>query len=288
MKFSVCIVTLPNYPHSEAFREVAETLHHGLQELGHESEITSRFDRTDRRQIVLGSNLLPRRSDRPAPGSVLYNLEQAGSGWMTPQLLELFRGYELWDYTAVNIAEFARLGITGVRQLPLGHAAAMSRIGPREEDVDVLMYGSFNERRKRIHDELQRRGVRVQQLFNVYGQARDAWIARARIVLNSHIYDAKIFEQVRVTYLLSNRRFVIAETGVDQAEEMQFAPGVVFARYEELVDRCTEYLGRPEERAAIAERGYELMTRRPVSAYLRPLIPDPLHGASRTITQDCP
>jgi spore maturation protein CgeB len=78
-----------------------------------------------------------------------------------------------------------------------------------------------------------------------------------------------VFEVVRVSYLLANGRFVVSERGGDAAEDDEFAAGVVFADYGELVDACVAYLGRPDERRRIAQAGFELMVRRDLREYLR-------------------
>ena len=113
VKLAVSIVSPPGYPHSEAFREVAETLHWALRALGHDAVLTTELSLPGRRHIVLGSNLLPGLGVRPAPGSILYNLEQvqAGSSWMRPQLLELFRQFPVWDYSARNVDRWVELGV---------------------------------------------------------------------------------------------------------------------------------------------------------------------------------
>src|SRR5947199_402031 len=73
---------------------------------------------------------------------------------------------------------------------------------------------------------------------------------------------AKVFEVVRVSYLLANRRFVVSETGSDAAAERLFSGGVAFAGYETLVDTCLGYLVAPEARAAVAARGFAIMAAR--------------------------
>ena len=153
MKFAVTIVSPPGYPHSEAFAEVAEALHHGLRRLGHESVLTRRFtsDR-HRRSIILGANLLAGANAAPPPNSVLYNLEQvqAGSGWIKPPLVELFRRFPVWDYSQHNIEALAAMGLPRPLLLPIGYSKELTRIAPSgDEDIDVLFYGSMNERRRR-------------------------------------------------------------------------------------------------------------------------------------------
>jgi hypothetical protein len=105
MQFAVTVVAPQGYVHSQAFREVAEGLHHGLLALGHDSLLTTRLDYYERHSIVLGSNLLALRRWEPPKKPILYNLEQAygESPWMTATLLTLFRRHPVWDCSQANI-----------------------------------------------------------------------------------------------------------------------------------------------------------------------------------------
>jgi hypothetical protein len=138
----------------------------------------------------------------------------------------------------------------------------------------VLFYGSLNDRQQAIVLGLRSRGVKAEAAFGVYGSQRDRLIARAKVVLNLHYYESKVFEAVRVSYLLANWRFVVCERGCDAAEEAEFTQGIVFADYGDLVDACVAYLGRPDERQRIAQAGFELMVRRDVGAYLWKVLDD--------------
>ena len=117
--YAVSIATQPGFVHSEAFREVAESVHHGLRALGHDSVLSDRTDLPGRRHIVFGSNLISDADrDYPlAPDAVLYNLEQIydDSPWLTPALLSLFRRHTVWDYSVANIEALARHGAAGMR-----------------------------------------------------------------------------------------------------------------------------------------------------------------------------
>ncbi|BDG07075.1 glycosyltransferase [Anaeromyxobacter paludicola] len=270
-RFAVTVVSPPGYPHSQAFREIAETLHYGLLALGHDCVLTDRADLPGRRHVLLGSNLLPSHPIPLAPDTVLYNLEQVdrASTWLSPALLDLFRRHTVWDYSEKNADELARMGLPRPRVVPVGFAPALVRIPAREEDIDVLFYGSVNERRKRVLDALAAAGARVQALFGVYGPERDAFIARSKLVVNPHYFEAKVFEVVRVSYLLANGRCVVSERGADPVEERAFEDAVAFAPYEALVATCLRLLGDPAERAHRAEAGRRLMEARPESEYLR-------------------
>jgi len=271
MKFAVTIICPPGFAHSGAFQEVAESLHYALGALGHDSIVTQDTRSPGRQHIVLGSCLLPQYHQDPLQGSILYNLEQVSpeSLWITPDLLALFRRYPLWDYSQKNIEQFRQMGIEGVTHVPLGYVPQLTRIPVVEEDIDVLFVGSMNERRLAVLAALSARGVHVEWRFGVYGAERDRLFARSRIVLNVHFYEAKIFEAVRVSYLLANRRFVISERGDGDAD---FAGGVALTSYDGLVDTCIAYLARPEQRAEIAAAGFALMRERSQAAFLEPVV----------------
>mgnify|MGYP006915279482 CR=1 FL=1 len=92
LPFAITVVTPPGYVHSQAFYEVAETLHQGLHSLGHDPILTCDVRVPGRRHIILGANLLPVVNTQPAPDAILYNLEQIypGSPWLSPDYLALF------------------------------------------------------------------------------------------------------------------------------------------------------------------------------------------------------
>jgi hypothetical protein len=283
MRFAVAIVSLPNFQHSRAFDEVAEGLHCALLSLGHDSVLTDRLDLDERRTIVLGGNLLVRNGLKPPKNPVFYNLEQLGDdlpSMTLPAFFDLFRRYPTWDYSPANIEYLAAMGLPRPKYVPVGYVPELTRIAPVPEDIDVLFYGAPYERRYAVLRDLRDRGLRVKWLSGVYGASRDAWIARSKIVLNIHYWDAKIFEITRVSYLLANRRAVVSERGADPALERDVEAGVAFADYDELVDRCMELLGDEHARRELAERGYQVFSERSQA--------DTLHCALSDLEQDVP
>ncbi len=282
-RFAVTVISPPGYIHAAAFREVAETLVQGLGALGHDAVLTDDPALPGRRHIVLGANLVPASGAQLQQGSILYNLEQVeeSSPWLTPELLALFRSFPLWDYSRANADALVRMGVPRPTVVPVGYAPQLTRIPPVTEDVDVLFYGSLNERRRALLAELERRGVCVHAAFGVYGEARDQLIARARLVLNVHFFEAKVFEVVRVSYLLANRRCVVSERGSDPAEEAAFEDGVAFAPYDGLADRCMALLGDPAERQRIAATGFRILSARSEAECLRGAVASLVSGTPR-------
>lgn len=268
-RLAVRLVRPPGYAHSDALLEVAEAVLYGARALGHDVELRSEPVPDGRREIVVGWHLLAPDDASTAPDAILYNLEQVtpDSLWLTPQRLALLRSRRVWDYSPANVAKLAALGIEAAL-VPIGYVPQWTRIERAAEDIDVLFYGSTSQRRWDAIDAIEAAGASVHVVTGVYGAERDALAARAKIVLNVHYYEAQTFEVVRVSYLLANRRTVVSERGRDLALEQPFDPGVAFGTLEELPGLCRRLLASRSERRAIAERGYELIRARPMSASL--------------------
>ncbi|MHB1305312.1 MAG: glycosyltransferase family protein [Acidiphilium sp.] len=271
--FQVVVVRPPGYPHSEAFREVAAAIFHGMRNFGVSVTAGEAALAPDTIPVIFGANLLSPGSRLPTH-SVIFNLEQIGSGsvWVSEAYLQLLARHTVWDYSLSNIEALIHHGVTSIYHVPIGYVAALERIPLAPKDIDVLFYGSMNARRQHIIEGLRGAGVNVVAVSGIYGAQRDALIARARIVLNVHYYESKIFEIVRVFYLLANAACVISEDGLDPMEQ-DFASGVEFVPYDQIIERCRALLSTPQERARLAVRGQTLIRSRPQERYIARLFP---------------
>jgi|SoiMethySBSTD1v2_1073268.scaffolds.fasta_scaffold117574_4 hypothetical protein len=277
MKFAVTVLSPAGYPHSAAVAEIAETLHHALRRLGHDSVLGTDPGLAGRRHIVLGSNLLPHYPQPLPSDAILYNLEQVspGSQWFQFGLIEIFRRHTLWDYSERNAAALAALGVKVARVVPIGYVPELTRIAPAPyQDIDVFFAGSLNTRRRQLLDRIAGLGLKIGGGFGLYGAQRDALVARAKLVLNAHYFEAKVLEMVRISYMLANRLAVLSERGADPAEDAALAEGVAFADYDDLPRRARELVDAPSERFRLAQRGFELIRERPAVEYLRAALED--------------
>ena len=269
--YCVWIVSPAGYTHSRCFEDVARGLSEGFAELGFYAPVVTQRDQIAGRAVVLGANLLAKSGQPPPADAILYNLEQVQTGttWMTPQYVDLLKGHAVWDYSARNIEALGGQGIAA-SLCGIGYTPGLTHIAPAPvQDIDVLFFGSMNPRRRAVLQDLIARGVRVVAVFDVYGAERDALIARSRIVINLHFYEAQVFEIVRVSHLLANRICVVSESGLDLALEAPFRQGIAFAPYESLVQTCLELLADPKRRAALATAGHEAFRARPQAPMLR-------------------
>ncbi|HMD54486.1 MAG TPA: hypothetical protein VKJ65_08060, partial [Phycisphaerae bacterium] len=203
---------------------------------------------------------------------VIYQLEQLTdrAGWFNESLLQTLRQAKMiWDYSADNIAFLKGKGLTNLRHLPIGFHEALCAIPRVALDVDVLFYGSMNERRLKILNEL-RPHCRLAQIFDLYGSQRDALIARSKIVLNLHYYQSMIMEQVRVSYLLNNACCVVSEDSPNNP----FPDMIAAVPYEQITQTCLSYLRDAAAREDLAQRGMKLFRQRPMVEYLRRVLDD--------------
>jgi hypothetical protein len=275
MKASVCLIQPPGYIHSLGLLEVCQLLCYSFESLGWSCTLTTNSVEQGRLNVVVGYHLLgPRDADQLARAEcVFYQLEQLSfrEGWFSAEREGVLRAARaVWDYSAENIAFLRARGFDSLALLPLGHHAKLRRIEHRPEadkDVDVLFYGSLNERRAAVLDQLRARR-RVQSLFGVYGGERDAWVARSRIVLNLHFYQAQILEQVRLSYLLSNACCVVSE----ESASNPMAEAVVSGAYGELAELCLDYLADAEARRTQGARALSWIEQRPMAEFLRAVL----------------
>lgn len=254
--YNICIVEPKGFTHSMVFLEVAEALDYSLKALGYPTALSTNRIGGDATNIILGAHLLPAKDLQALPsGTVIVNAEplSATEALIRDRVLAcLDAGLEIWDYSPANIEILNEIGAgRPVKYLRFGYQKELDRLSPAPvQDVDVLFYGSMNDRRAKVLYGLQDRGLVIQHLFNVYGPERDAWIARSKVVLNMHLLDSQIFEVVRVFYLLINGVAVVGEVnGRETQIEQRFADGIVAAPYEDLID-ATERLVRDPERLA--------------------------------------
>jgi len=265
----IWLVSPPGTVNSACFTEVVLALREGFGALGLDVPVVTDPAAVRGRALVVNPNLLDIRS-APPESLILYNLEQVSStsGWFDSVYLGMLRRFPVWDYSPLNIELLRQQGVNATL-CEIGYAPGLSRIvRAAAPDIDVVFVGTFHKRRAAVLQELHDAGCNVVASSQCFGAERDALFARARIVLNLHIVDAKIFEIVRCSYLLANRLCVVSETGGDEALEAPLRGGVAFAAYDDLVSTCLALLGDDDARAQIAGTGFALFSARPQAAML--------------------
>lgn len=275
--YLISIICPNGYLHSSCFQEVAETLEAALRELGHRAAIVENIVDRQATNILLGAHLLTEEEMRLLPsGTIVYNLEQLGSAHLSEAYLRLSENHWIWDYSPLNLARWQeRKCLYPPRLVEIGYMPVLRRISPApEQDIDVLFYGSLNERRKKVLEGLEQAGVRVHVAFGVYGKERDALIARSKVVLNAHFYETNLFEIVRVSYLLANSKAVVSEDSPDLGG---YVEAVAAFSPDELVKGCLALLCDEGKRKELERCGFEYFSQRSAIRILSEILPaDPV------------
>lgn len=286
--YQITVIQPDGYPHTGALVELVNLVAHGLQDLtGEAPPMMLNQAGPGRRIILFGAHLMEpgqwaeALAGLPADQDIIiYNTEQVDPSvsWMSYGYLSMLGGprVQVWDYSARNVAALASLGIFA-RHVPIGYHRALTRIPARvQEDIDVLFYGSMNERRTKVVTQIGEAGLAMDAVFGVYGHERDMLVARSKVVLSMHYYETNIFEEVRVAYLLANRRFVLAEVNdVDDLPDPELMQGLYPSTYDNLAESALECIHMDgQDRFRIACAGWAWIMERPEVDILRKALRD--------------
>lgn len=296
------VVRPPGMPEPHSINDIVDSLYHALQFLGCSVDSKENDPVRDGTNIFFRAHLLPsaRLSEIP-PGSVIYNFEQVSdqSPWIGPVYRTLLSQFPVWDYSRRNLAAISSIADRHhLHLVPIGYMPQLTRIPSVPiQDIDVLFYGAVNQRRHAILLALQQAGLRVRVETRIRGQARDVLIGRAKVVLNMHFYPSAIFEIVRVSYLLANRKAVVGECGSHTEIDSDIREAIAPANYDHLCDRVVELLGDRNKRLELERRGHEIFATRRLPDIIAQAIaeteaasgealPRPTEAAPRSVASD--
>ncbi len=268
----------PRFRIMDSHLEVMHSLQWGFQALGVDCSMhVNQFD-AQRTNIVFGwiiaaqmGALAGLRDD-----SILYNFEQfsqrslVGSG-----IAQLAQRFRIWDYSAANLPRW--LDCTprfAPFHAPVSYAPVLSRIAtPAVQDIDLLYIGGGGIGRQARLNEISggSNAPSLVVLHNVWGEARDSFIGRSKLLLNvgNDNPQHRIFEVVRVAHGLANRKVVVCEAVPGAHVEADLQAAVPIVARAQLPALCERLLADPGERAQWAERGFQAFAQRDVRTVLR-------------------
>lgn len=257
------------------YNEVIKSLIWGLRCFGHEVSYAINQPRLDARNIVLGANMVygPVIDALPAD-SIIYNLEQMSVLSELPPVKEHMRQlshrFTIWDYSESNSPGWKALNEQcDLRLVPIGYAPILSSIDKAEvQDIDVLIYGGPSENRLKVFTDLCLARLTVLFVFGLYDKARDELIARSKLVLNISHGGASVFSIVRTSYLLANRKAVIADARPGLQVDSDLIGAMKFAELDRFVEACQHYLDDDNARTQLEESGFETFKRRDIRVIL--------------------
>ena len=274
MRYHLCHMLRPPIHGLLGYAEVIESVRWGLTELGHEVSVAENALSTGARSIIFGAQMIDAADLMDLPdNTIVYNLEQIANlrpAEVRPAYGVAARQLRVWDYSAANLASWQRLAPTYPPVVvPIAWAPTLRRIPKRDkEDIDVLLYGLPSPERLQVVEELASKWLRVVYACGLYGESRDSLVARAKVVLNVNKYvSQRVFEVVRVSYLLGNAKAVVSDMRPDGEADLE--PVVVYAERERLTDAVANLLQDDRARRALESAAAEAMARRDIRDILR-------------------
>ena len=235
----LAIMQPTGYLHSLGFLDPARYLRHQLRRFGVEVTMAKNRVREDAVNFVFGAHLGFPGEWRQRNACLFVNLEQLGPGGarVSPEYLQLLKTSGVIDYDVANVGAYGS-DPADVPLLPFLHAPYLETpdsIPLEQRPIDVLFFGSLNDRRRAYIRRIEACGVNV-TLFDspVYGPERDEYIRQAKAVVNCHHYESARFEQIRAQQCLSLGTPFISERLERTLPAAEFEDAVSWIRESEL------------------------------------------------------
>jgi hypothetical protein len=180
--------------------------------------------------------------------------------------LRWVQSHDLLDLLVVTSSQRAAfLGQYGFCPLvaPLGYDSIYGSDLNLERTVDVAFLGNLRSPRRKkllppLIQELEHRGIRVEQRGDLYGQGRQEFLNRSKILLNI-LRSPQDFVGQRYILGAANKCLVISEP-VQECSPFVQGRHLVIAPHAHLADTIVYYLTHPNERLAITEQAYSFVT----------------------------
>ena len=260
--------------HAQVFHEIEASVFFSLQKLGYDVTNSTNDFAPDRKNIVFGMHHCPVdvvRHDIPKD-TIIYSLEQMREQPECMRWCRKYRNLEVWDYSMRNVEVLQKAGVENIKHCKIGYVPEISyfeRNKPQERDIDILAYLSPSPRREHIMKQFaDNKKLNFVHIQSTYGDDRDEYIKRAKLVINLHNHDNQIFEMVRVTHLIQNKVPVLCERNPD-TDFPDYMEGTVFtSTYNRFVDTAYRLLKKPEELDTQAEKGLEIFKQSPMDNFL--------------------
>lgn len=272
------------------FKENAICLKESIRRQGYECQLTDKFDyNTSDFYIIFGSHDL---IEKMPNNYIIYQLEQSSVGYynekdefidnnhktFNKKYIEILQNaYQIWDYSYENITFFNKINQEldkkiNCKYVPLCYSDYLTQTSIKkneDKNIDILFFGSLNNRRKKILNKLKQKKLNIEIYSNLMGEEKISKILNSKIILNLHFYEKSLLETHRINHLLANNSFVISELSRDNIENNNYQNSVIFCKYNDIITTCLNWLNKEkEERDKIAKQGNDWVKQLDIIKYI--------------------
>lgn len=252
-KFNICIMQPSGYIHSQGLLDPARYFRYQIRKItGSAASITKNRLKHDHINFIFGAHLGFDAAQKDRHTCIFVNLEQIGVGGATlsKDYFEILATSAVIDYDANNVSSYTKY----IEDVPIAHFTYAPYLNLTDEilplesrPIDILFFGSMNDRRKKIIERIEKTGLNV-SIFDkpLYCEERDFYIRQAKSVLNCHFYESSRFEQVRVSHCLSLGTPVIAERTEKTNPTFFYEDVVSWFNNENIEEFFSEFFGKAD------------------------------------------
>jgi SAM-dependent methyltransferase len=215
-RIHLCIIQPPGYVHSLGFLDQARYARYQFRRLGAEVSIGKNRLREDAANIIFGAHLGLENNLKERFNYVIFNLEQLGEGGanVSSDYLNLLRSSAVIDYDERNLAAYSckkgDIPVVSFQYAP--YLKSENFIPIDDRPIDLLFFGSMNERRQALITRIEACGWNVSMFDQpLYSEERDHFIRQSKAVFNCHFYESSRFEQARAFHSISLGTPIISE-----------------------------------------------------------------------------
>lgn len=215
-RIHLTIMQPPGWVHSQGFLDQARYARYQFRQLGAEVTLGKNRLREDAINIVFGAHKGFPAELRDRYTCVFFNLEPLGDGGadVSQGYIDLLSTSAVIDYDTRNLAAYGcKHGDVPVVSFQYAPYLADAAILPlKDRPIDLLFFGSINERRIAIFNRVESCGWNISYFDKpLYSEERDQFIRQSKAVFNCHYYEGSRFEQARAFHTLSLGTPVISE-----------------------------------------------------------------------------
>lgn len=244
--------------HHQVLCESAYGIAHALELMSINNEVLFSEDRkfvdTGDIFIVVGVH----HFEKLPKNYIVAQTEQPGSNWFNPSLYKALDGaMGIIDFSPKLNEKWCSLGYNSYYvpiRIPMDMfidtGAKDIFFTDTPKNIDVLFYGGRRDRRVKLEKRLKKKFPKKKIVFRYYdlfGEERENFISRSKIVLNTHFWPQSSLETHRIEYLMARGKCVVSEPSMDEDLDAEYAGAVTFCKYDDMEKTISKLLKNPHQ-----------------------------------------
>ena len=165
---------------------------------------------------------------------ILYQLEQVNTSEKYHNIIKPYienfmnKSLLILEYNNGNYNMYKNIRNIHEVKLPINSKLIIDN----DKDIDLLFYGTMNERRKKIMDSYKKH-FKIVILTDVFGNELQEYLKKSKIVLNIHYYENALLETCRINEVLRYGCKIISEN-VNSNNDNMYGNMVLFTDFFEI------------------------------------------------------